>query len=142
MARKRTGAFTLIELLVVVIIVAVLAAVGLPLLSGNVERAKATEADAGLGTIRTQLRAMRAELGSYPVLSGTDPTTMDIGLIDGDLDGKWFTDAAYSINSSAGGFWVCVDGAASESSRVEEVENIQRSMDHNGEFGDGSQCST
>ena len=38
--------FTLIELLVVVIIVAVLAAVGVPLLSANVERARASEAEA------------------------------------------------------------------------------------------------
>ena len=45
--KNETG-FTLIELLIVVIIVAVLVAVGVPLLQGNIERAKLTEADAGL----------------------------------------------------------------------------------------------
>ena len=45
--KRGQAAFTLIELLVVVIIVAILAAVGIPLLSGNIERARASEADAG-----------------------------------------------------------------------------------------------
>src|SRR3990167_8886774 len=57
--------FTLIELLVVVIIVAVLAAVGVPLLSANVTRARGTEAETGLGTLRAALRAYGVENSAY-----------------------------------------------------------------------------
>src|SRR3989338_5022281 len=58
--------FTLIELLVVVIIVAVLAAVGVPLLSANVTRARGTEAETGLGTLRTAPPPLRGVKKTYP----------------------------------------------------------------------------
>ena len=99
--RKRNKtAFTLIELLVVVIIVAILAAVGIPLLSGNVDRARASEAEAGLGTIRTGMRAFFAEHSAFPVAG--DPILANIGLKAGDLTGRFFADGAYEIASISG----------------------------------------
>ena len=59
--KRNKAAFTLIELLVVVIIVAILAAVGVPLLSANVRRARASEAESGIGAIRTGVRAYQSE---------------------------------------------------------------------------------
>ena len=103
-AKMNQKGFTLIELLVVVIIVAVLAAVGIPLLRGNIDRARASEAQSGLGTIRTQLRAIQAEANI--------PTAVNLRVIDqvnplsanfrqGDLTGRWFEDDDYILNSIA-----------------------------------------
>src|SRR3989338_4199751 len=97
---RKNAAFTLIELLVVVIIVAVLAAVGIPLMAGQISRARASEAEAGLGTVRTALRSYFAEKQDY-----TGATFANIGVnrvtgnlsLDDDLDGRWFSDDGYSI---------------------------------------------
>ena len=56
--RLNRAGFTLVELMVVAVIVAILAAVAIPLMSANKTRAMATEAEAGCGTIRTAFRAM------------------------------------------------------------------------------------
>src|SRR3990167_8891322 len=105
--KNETG-FTLIELLIVVIIVAVLVAVGVPLLQGNIERAKLTEADAGLGILRTGLRARLAEHGSY-ILPVAPDTIDDLGAklrvagaggaagTPGDLDGRFFSEESYTL---------------------------------------------
>lgn len=62
---NRRAGFTLVELMVVAIIVAILASVAIPLMSGNKKRALGTEAETVLGTLRTQLRIMYVETGSY-----------------------------------------------------------------------------
>ena len=108
------SAFTLIELLVVVIIVAVLAAVGVPLLSANVTRAKGSEAEAGLGAIRTSLRSLKAESGVYPTLTAADPSSaavaQQLGLAIDDLNGRWFTNGSYRITSDDTGYCISADG--------------------------------
>ncbi len=105
--RKNKSGFTLVELMVVAIIVAILAAVAIPLMSANKKRAMVTEAEAGLGTIRTVLRAMYAQSGAYNVdLSGTtlvagsglSPTNLP-GISPGDLDGKYFVDGDYALTA-------------------------------------------
>ena len=101
---KKAG-FTLVELMVVAIIVAILAAVAIPLMSANKTRAAATEAEAGLGTMRSALRAMYAETGFYNVTpSGgtlTAPTsaTNIPGMRTGDLAGKYFQEGNYTVNA-------------------------------------------
>ena len=62
---KNKAGFTLVELMVVAVIVAILAAVAIPLMSANKNRAIMTEAEAALGTIRSALRAQYAETGAY-----------------------------------------------------------------------------
>ena len=70
MKNKKSG-FTLVELMIVAVIVAILAAVAIPLTTANKKRAMATEAEAALGTIRSALRAMYVQTGAYNVdLSG------------------------------------------------------------------------
>lgn len=115
MKKSRFGSkagFTLVELMVVAIIVAILAAVAIPLMSANKKRAAATEGEAGLGTIRSALRAMYAETGSYALtpnqtvlgpgaVAGTVP-----GMSVGDLNGKYFVDANYSISSISASSYV------------------------------------
>jgi type IV pilus assembly protein PilA len=62
--KKRNG-FTLIELMVVVLVVAILAAVAIPIMRGNIDKAKWAEGIAGADTIRTSIRAYIAEHGSH-----------------------------------------------------------------------------
>ena len=98
--------FTLVELLVVIIIVGILAAVSIPMMTGNLQRARATEAVAALGAIRNQLRLVYAETRDY-----TDHPTSDTaigtgsvvgyvpGFTSGDLDGTLYTDGCYQITN-------------------------------------------
>ncbi|AQQ72009.1 PilD-dependent protein PddA [Limihaloglobus sulfuriphilus] len=87
---KRKG-FTLVELMVVVLIVAILAAVTIPLLRGRIDAAKWAEGKAGIGTIATAIRAMYAESGGNSTY-GSEPATLgDLGFESGDLDGTYFS---------------------------------------------------
>jgi type IV pilus assembly protein PilA len=95
--------FTLVELMVVAIIVAILAAVAIPLMLGNKDRAMATEAQAGLGTLRTAMQVYKAEHGGYPVIGAGAQIPGFTGLTvkDGDLDGKYYRSAGYTMTSSS-----------------------------------------
>ena len=58
--KKRTG-FTLIELMIVVIVVGILAAAAIPIYGRVMDRARASEGKALLGTVRTHYLAETAE---------------------------------------------------------------------------------
>jgi prepilin-type N-terminal cleavage/methylation domain-containing protein len=80
--------FTLIELMVVILIVAILAAVAIPIMRGRIDAAKWSEGKAMMGTVATALRAYGAEKGpdgNWP------PTLTDLGFEAGDLTGTYFT---------------------------------------------------
>jgi type IV pilus assembly protein PilA len=100
--KNRKGGFTLVELMVVAIIVAILAAVAIPLMSGNKKRAMATEAQSALGTVRTQMRLMYAATSNYATNSNGQ-AVLGIANIDGvnmaDLVGKYWSTNAYSFNT-------------------------------------------
>jgi prepilin-type N-terminal cleavage/methylation domain-containing protein len=158
--KNSTAGFTLIELMIVVIIVAVLAAVGIPLLQGNVERAKLTEAVAGLGTIRTAVRAKIAEVGSAPTTATMNTITLlrnQLGLKLGDLTGRFFEDNDYSYTMTAGDptatpptldtycMTVNGDAAAGEAgaSAVKGDDVLEsRSMDQDGNLYNAVNCTT
>lgn len=80
--------FTLVELMVVAIIVAILAAVAVPLMSGNKKRAVATEAIAAFGVIDDAAKLYCMEYGTPP------SAFLDIknsGIMKNeDLDGTYF----------------------------------------------------
>jgi len=59
---KRKG-FTLIELMVVILIVAILAAVLVPMMRGRIDAAKWSEANAACAQIKTAVKAYCAEKG-------------------------------------------------------------------------------
>ncbi len=114
--QKKSG-FTLVELMVVAIIVAILAAVAIPLMSGNTERAMMTEAQTGCSAVADQVRLYFVEHNSAPAnlaalsgiaandLLGTYFDTYELGTVTdqnnftvtatgrsgGDADGKQLT---------------------------------------------------
>ena len=105
--RSRRSGFTLVELMVVAIIVAILAAVAIPLMRGNTKRAMGTEAESALGTVRTQLRAMYVETSDYtkkPNNGGTlgvGSVTNVPGVIASDLQGRYWNWDSYTIDAIA-----------------------------------------
>ena len=134
--KQNRAAFTLIELLVVVIIVAVLAAVGVPLLSANVERARATEAESALGTIRTALRSARLENNNaYPSAASGDTVISKLTTLfnSGDLKGKFYAEANYKFGSDTTADTFCVGIASPGTGRparsLNELGNLFGSAD-------------
>ncbi len=102
MNRPGERGFTLVELMVVAVIVAILAAVAVPMIEVNRKRAMITEAEAGLGTIRNAWRAMYAETRDYSRTANGEPITAGPALVvpgigPVDLEGQFFTSDNYEI---------------------------------------------
>ena len=136
MRNKRSG-FTLVELMVVAVIVAILAAVAIPLMSANKVRAMATEAEAGCGTVRTALRAMYAETDAYdedlngdPVVNVTDVP----GISAADLAGKYFDSAAYTLTVDATTYTITCTGATSGAPDAADVVAVVVTLDELGDL--------
>jgi len=138
---KRDG-FTLVELMVVAVIVAILAAVAIPLMSANRTRAMVTEAEAGCGTIRTALRAMYAETQDYTehidgttTISAGDSATVLPGIGAGDLNGRYFDDSCYTLSAvGTATYTIQCLGSASGAPEASEVSGVTVTLDHNGAF--------
>jgi prepilin-type N-terminal cleavage/methylation domain-containing protein len=129
--RNQNG-FSLVELMIVIVIIGVLAAIAVPIYSSNVKKAKMSEADAALGTIRTQLRIYYGENGSYPI-AATAENVVGASWNDikpGELTGKYFTDASFTYVSADGINYTitCAKG---------NVLDSDRTMDQNGTLSGG-----
>ena len=97
MAHNNKG-FTLVELIIVIVIVGVLAAIAAPIMTGNVARARKTEAIAAFGAVRTAERLYRLESPVYG-------TFAQIGnyLNQGDLSGRYYSSTDYTITTAGAG---------------------------------------
>jgi len=96
----RNKGFTLIELMVVILIVAILAAVIVPMLRARIDAAKWSEGRAGIGTISTAARAFWAEHQDQAAIANA-PLIGTLFPITSDLDGKYFQYACYAITYQA-----------------------------------------
>ena len=152
--RSRKSGFTLIELMVVLIIVAVLAAVGIPMLSGNVNAAKASEGDAGLGTIRTAMRAAYvANNNAFANTGGSQvPSAANINIAATDLIGRYFVTLDYRVESpsptlQAGGavgaqsMCASVDAGRDGGGLATNPPTLARSQDESGGIHNSANCS-
>ena len=127
---KRNSGFSLVELMIVIVIIGVLAAVAVPIYSNNVMKAKMSEADASLGSIRTQLRVYYGENGEYPAETGTyvfEATWMDFNT--GELTGKYFRDSSYTYTGTATTYTITCD--------KEDVLTSDRTLDNAGALAGG-----
>lgn len=80
--------FTLIELMVVIIVIAILAAVAIPMMQGRVDSAKWSEGKAIMGTIARALRTHISETGrNFTAV----PTLEQLGFAAGEMNGSYFT---------------------------------------------------
>jgi type IV pilus assembly protein PilA len=92
--RGRKG-FTLVELMVVILIVAILAAVAIPILRGRIDAAKWAEGKSMMGSIATGICTWCAEKGEgYATAPGG---LVGIGFTSGDLSGTYFSDSDFSF---------------------------------------------
>ncbi|NOZ08018.1 MAG: type II secretion system protein [FCB group bacterium] len=102
--RKKQAGFSLVELMIVLVIIGILAAVGVPIYTSNMNKARQSEADATLGTIRTDLRVYYAEHEEYPnpydgaAVAGAAWNN----ILASDLDGKYFDNTNYTYTSTDG----------------------------------------
>ena len=103
--RNKRG-FTLLELMVVIMIVSILAGVTIPILSGRIDSAKWSEANAAAGTIRTAVstyvaRNSIADAQSTLVGKKLDDTVTQgaLGFVESDLVGTYFVPSDYTITA-------------------------------------------
>lgn len=101
--RRSKGGFTLIELMTVVIIVGILAVVAIPLYRAQLNRARASEGAALLGSVLTAERVYYAEHSTYT------SSYSDLGI---DTTGnKYFTSDPTISGVTAGGFTAVAVGS-------------------------------
>jgi len=130
--RKRQAGFSLVELMIVLVIVGILAAVGVPIYTSNMNKARQSEADATLGTIRTDLRVYYAENEAYPTqVAAAEVATLGWNNIaDADITGKYFEAANYTYISADGTDFTLTCAA-------NDVLDADRTLNAAGVFGGG-----
>ena len=129
-AMAKTKGYTLVELLTVIFIVAVLAAVAVPILRGRIDTAKWSEGKALAGTIAMALRTYvvgTAELGPWDEVS---LPAEKLGITAQDLDGTYFQKENFRWSAQRDGtFLITIDKPP------EIVAPAQITLDNRGNLG-------
>ncbi len=103
MNKNKKSGFTLVELMIVAVIVAIMAAVAIPLMASNTDAAIFSEAKNTLGFIARQVSAVQTspEYGGLQngVVSASfsEDKNSEIIINNDDLNGKYFDGSAYTI---------------------------------------------
>jgi prepilin-type N-terminal cleavage/methylation domain-containing protein len=138
-ARDQRG-FTLVELLIVMVVIGILAAVAIPMYQLVPQRSRATEADAGLGAVRSALRVYYAEHGTYvspSFVSGAQVTAGGLlSVTDSDLAGRYFSTECYTFDGAptVNAYTIKCDGANSTAPYASEADGIVATIDQDGEI--------
>ncbi|MFC1576296.1 type IV pilin protein [Candidatus Omnitrophota bacterium] len=128
---SRRKGFTLTELLVTIILIAILAAIAIPIYKAHVTRSKVTEVKAALNTVRTQMRLVYAEHRTYNPSTISPGPAIDLPGFDwGDLDGTYVKDGdtEYTIGDLDTYTFTCTftGGGTSDSDLVGETLTIDQ----------------
>ena len=75
--KKDEQGFTLTELLIVLLIIAILAAVAIPVYLNVADKAKVTADNANINTVESVVELYAASEGHYPVISGSGTAAFD-----------------------------------------------------------------
>ncbi|MBO7091171.1 MAG: type II secretion system major pseudopilin GspG [Victivallales bacterium] len=118
MQRNRRQNFTLIEIMIVVVIIGMIAALAVPKLMGNLEKAKVETTKSNLATLKTAVRNFKMDVGDYPNRLEELLTTNGSEKWDGPyLDMKslpkdgWDMDFVYTLTGDTFGFDIQSYGA-------------------------------
>jgi len=119
--------------MVVVIIVGILMAVAVPLYLRYAQRAKATEAQAGVGSIRAAEQVYYTEHEVYLAVSAgnigkSPPSGLDLDF----TNNKYFDDNAFSVTGGGATFVARGHGNTSTAPNAADVATIRVQMDENG----------
>jgi len=140
MATRGQRGFTLVEMLIVMVVIGILATVAIPMYQLVPERSRATEADAGLGAIRSAMRVYYGEHGTYANGSFVDGGAVTVGGIlsvsDTDLAGRYFSTECYTFDGAPGAntFTIECDGANSTAPYASEADGIVGTIDQDGQL--------
>lgn len=141
--RPSEQGFTTIELLITVLIVGILASIAIPMYGDFTKQAYIAEANAGMGTIRTSLRArlivsvnaswsdLASKYTAGPSLKVTDIS--ELGLSPSDFSGRYFDSNAYRITElTSVRFTIQVNGDSSTAPNAVNVRTLIRELDSEG----------
>ncbi len=141
--RNGQAGFVRVELLIVVIIVAILAALAIPLYRGATERAYRSEADPVLGKIRGSFRTVQSQsaAGDFSALASNYTASMDLKVMEVselnlkpvDLEGRYFDGDSYRITTLTNTTYVVkAIGDSSRAADKSAVAGLIRTIDQDG----------
>ncbi len=131
--RPEQSGFSIIELMIVLVIIGLLAAIGVPIYTNNMNKVKMSEANVSLATIRDRLRVYYAENEGYGYpIAPTEETVFDawwVNIREGELQGSYFDQEDYTYSGDGETYLLKCDPNG--------ILDSPRTLDQNGNFAGG-----